>query len=73
VSLHDESGQMLDIIEYVTSIVCSDRSIRRWRQEDKDLVIKTLSERANGMYGLLLYPRSSFLLRHSGFDGCSVN
>jgi hypothetical protein len=53
VSLHDESGQTEDILEYVTSVVCSDRSIRRWRQEDKDLVISTLSEKANGMYVLL--------------------
>ena len=49
VSLHDESGQQQDIINYVTSFVCSDRKVRRWRQEDKDLVIKTLSEKADGM------------------------
>jgi hypothetical protein len=49
VSLHDESGQQQDIINYVSSFVCSDRKVRRWRQEDKDLVIKTLSEKADGM------------------------
>ena len=49
VSLHDESGQQQDIINYVTSFVQSDRRVRRWRQEDKDLVIKTLSEKADGM------------------------
>ena len=49
VSLHDESGQQRDIINYVTSFVQSDRRVRRWRQEDKDLVIKTLSEKADGM------------------------
>ena len=49
VSLHDESGQQQDIINYVTSFVQSDRKVRRWRQEDKDLVIKTLSEKADGM------------------------
>jgi hypothetical protein len=49
VSLHDESGQMEDIANYVSSSVHSDRRMGRWRDEDKELVIKTLSERAEGM------------------------
>ena len=49
VSLHDESGQQQDITDYVTFIVRSDRRMSRWREEDKDLVIKTLSEKADGM------------------------
>jgi hypothetical protein len=49
VSLHEERGQMEDIINYVRSFVCADRAMRRWREEDKELVIKTLSERAGGM------------------------
>ena len=49
VSLHDESGQQEDIANYVSSFVHSDRRMRRWREEDKDLVIKTLSEKADGM------------------------
>ena len=49
VSLHDESGQQEDIANYVSSFVHSDRRMRKWRQEDKDLVIKTLSEKADGM------------------------
>jgi hypothetical protein len=51
VSLHDQSGQKEDIAEYVRSIVYSDSEqiMRRWRMEDKELVIKTLSERADGM------------------------
>jgi hypothetical protein len=49
VSLHDESGQQEDIANYVSSFVHSDRRMRRWRDEDKDLVIKTLSEKADGM------------------------
>jgi hypothetical protein len=49
VSLHDESGQQEDIANYVASIVESDRRTRRWRKEDKDLVIKTLTEKADGM------------------------
>ena len=51
VSLHDESGHKADITEYVRSVVYSDpfRAMRRWRDVDKALVIKTLSE-ADGMY-----------------------
>jgi hypothetical protein len=49
VSLHDESGQMEDIANYVSSFVHSDRRMTRWRDEDQELVIKTLSERAEGM------------------------
>jgi hypothetical protein len=49
VSLHDESGQQQDIANYIASFVHSDRRMRRWRDEDKDLVIKTLSEKADGM------------------------
>jgi hypothetical protein len=48
VSLHDQSGQKQDIADYVRSIVYSSR-MRRWRDEDKKLVIETLSERADGM------------------------
>ena len=49
VSLHDESGQQRDIVNYVASFVHSDRRMRRWRDDDKDLVINTLSEKADGM------------------------
>jgi hypothetical protein len=48
-SLHDESGQREDIIKYIKSVVYSDRSMRRWKEEDKQLVIDTLSDRADGM------------------------
>ena len=49
ISLHDESGQKEDIIKYIEYIVRSDRSMRRWKEEDKQLVIDTLSQRADGM------------------------
>ena len=49
VSLHNQSGQKKDIIGYITSVVHSDPKMRRWRDEDKRLVIETLSERADGM------------------------
>jgi hypothetical protein len=51
VSLHDESGQKSDISDYVRSVVNSSPStaMRRWRADDKNLVIETLTERADGM------------------------
>ena len=49
VSLHDESGQMMDISNYVSKIVYSDKKMRRWRKEEKDLVVEELSEKADGM------------------------
>ena len=49
VSLHDEDGQKQDIVDYVTFVVHSDRKMRKWRAEDKKLVIDTISERADGM------------------------
>ena len=52
VSLHDQSGQREDIEDYIKSVVYSgsEQIMRRWKMEDKELVIKTLSERADGMY-----------------------
>ena len=51
VSLHDEAGQKEDIVEYVRSIVYSDSdtNMKRWKKEDKELVVKILAERADGM------------------------
>ena len=49
VSLHDETGQKKDIIEYVSSVVRSNVRMGKWREEDQKLVIETLSERADGM------------------------
>jgi hypothetical protein len=50
-SLHDQSGQKKDIEDYVRSIVYSNSEpiMRRWRNEDKELVVETLSERADGV------------------------
>jgi hypothetical protein len=49
VSLHDEKGQKKDIADYVRWIVYSDSEMRRWREEDKEMVVETLSRRADGM------------------------
>jgi hypothetical protein len=52
VSLHDQLGQKEDIADYVRSIVYSnlDTNMKRWKEEDKEIVVKTLAERADGMY-----------------------
>jgi NACHT domain len=52
ISLHEEDGQKQDIAEYVHSVIHSDNELvmKKWRQEIKDLVIKALSEKADGMY-----------------------
>jgi len=49
VSLHDERGQKQDIANYISSVIHSDPWMSRWRDEDKKLVIETLSELADGM------------------------
>jgi hypothetical protein len=49
VSLHNQSGQKKDIVDYVRSVVRSDKKMRRWREEDRKLVIDILSRRADGM------------------------
>ena len=49
ISLHDEIGQKEDILEYIKSVVGSDRRMRKWIEEDRQLVIDTLSDKADGM------------------------
>ena len=49
VSLHDESGQVEDIAEYVKFVVHKDREMRKWKPTDKELVIDELIKKANGM------------------------
>ena len=49
ISLHDERGQKKDIIDYIKFVVRSDRWMWRWREEDQNLVIDTLSQNADGM------------------------
>ena len=50
-SLHGQKGQNEDIVNYVTFVISSDPELdmRGWREEDKELVITTLSKRAGGM------------------------
>ena len=49
VSLHEQAEQNQDISNYIGSVVYSDSKMRRWREEDKQMVIKTLTENAGGM------------------------
>ena len=49
ISLHDQSGQKKDIVDYVKAVVYSDMNMRRWREEDKKVVIEVLSTKADGM------------------------
>ena len=54
VSLHDESRQRTDITDYIQNVVnlspsAGRAAMRRWRAEDRNLVIETLTERADGM------------------------
>jgi hypothetical protein len=51
ISLQNELGQKKDIEDYVRSVVYSDSRtfMRRWREEDKEHVIGTLLEKADGM------------------------
>jgi len=49
ISIHDESGQMHDIENYIRSTVNSNRKMRKWKYEHKQLVIDSLTKRADGM------------------------
>jgi hypothetical protein len=49
VSLHDERGQRSDIVNYIKSVVESDANMRKWKPEDRQMVIDSLSQKANGM------------------------
>ena len=49
ISLQDESGQKQDIVNYVTSVVHSDEKMKKWRDDDKNMVIDKLTEKADGM------------------------
>ena len=49
VSLHGESGQQEDIVNYIKWFINSDMKARKWRKENKELVLEKLSEGADGM------------------------
>lgn len=49
VSLHNESGQMDDINNYIKFFIKTNASTRKWREQDQELVISKLSQQAGGM------------------------
>ena len=49
VSLHDESGQNIDIEEYIKSVINENPKNKSWKAADKQLVINVLTEKATGM------------------------
>ena len=49
VSLHDEIGHKEDIEKYIRSAAEFISQDKRWRDGDKELVIETLSRKADGM------------------------
>jgi len=49
VSLHEQVGQNLDIVNYINHFVHSDPRVCRWREADKQLVIDTLTRDSGGM------------------------
>ena len=73
VSLHDETGQQKDIVEYVSSVVRSDMRMSKWREEDQNLVIETLSEKADGMSVSTFERHIFFTDIIAGSDGFSAN
>jgi hypothetical protein len=51
ISIHDQTGHKNDIENYIKSVVYADSEtvMKRWGDKDKELVIETLTERAQGM------------------------
>jgi hypothetical protein len=49
ISLHSEAGQKKDIADYISYSVHSDLVMRRWSKKDTEMVIDTLSRKANGV------------------------
>ena len=49
VSLHDESGQLEDIDNYIKSVVNTDPNMLSWKTADKELVIDVLIKKSDGM------------------------
>lgn len=76
ISLHDEIGQKKDILEYIKSVVRSDGKTRKWKEEDEELVVDTLSQKADGMQVTSSCPSCSVLqwalILHVGSNGLSA-
>lgn len=53
VSLDQYGGQCEDIAEYVKFVVHSDSRMRKWPEEEKTLVIDTLTQDCGGVYAVI--------------------
>jgi hypothetical protein len=49
ISLQSEAGQTQDIADYVSSSVHSNLLRRRWSKKDKEMIVDTLSRKADGV------------------------
>jgi hypothetical protein len=49
VSLQDQKGQHKDIEDYIKSVINTNKKNKRWKAEDKQLVIDVLTKKADGM------------------------
>jgi hypothetical protein len=49
ISLHEQHGQLQDIANYIKFFVNTDAKMKKWKAADKELVIKVLTEKADGM------------------------
>ena len=49
VSLHDESGQKGDIVDYIKSVINTRPKKGVWKEEHRELAINVLIEKSNGM------------------------
>jgi hypothetical protein len=49
ISIHDERGQLEDIENYIRSVINTGAKSQKWKEEDKELVIDDLANRADGM------------------------
>jgi hypothetical protein len=49
ISLHNESGQLQDIADYIRSVINTDLKMQKWKPADKELVIEVLTKKADGM------------------------
>ena len=54
VSLHNQAGQIIDLAEYVKSVVGSDPTMQNWPAKVKELVVDTLAKRGGGMYVIVV-------------------
>ena len=49
ISIHDQNGHKKDIEDYIKTVVYGHEANIRWKEGDKEFVINTLVDRADGM------------------------